>query len=84
MTSRRNFLKGLGAASGAVAAGVAAPKVVERKIVKDVITFKAVYSDVLITEGDGTKDGDMAMMKLNGHYRNVVRRNGKWGLVFPA
>ncbi len=83
MNSRRRFLQGLGASVGAVAAGVAAPQSVERKIVKDVVEYRAVYSDVLITHGDGNHDDDTAMMKIDGDYRSVVRLNGKWRLMFP-
>ena len=84
MTSRRGFLRGLGAASGAVAAGAIPSAEVKNKIVKDVIVHRAVYSDVLVTHGDGSKDGDHAMIKINGVYRNCVRKSGKWGLMFPA
>ncbi len=85
MTDRRGFLRGLGlGAVGTAAAGVAAPPEIEKKIVKEVVEHRAVYSEVLITGGTGANDGDTAMIKINGVYRHCVRRKGKWGPAFPA
>jgi len=84
-TNRRNFLRGLGASAGVIATGgVAATEVVTNKIVRDVVEHRAVYSDVYMLEGDGSQDGDIAMIKINGTYRSCVRRDGKWGTLFPS
>jgi len=84
--TRRNFLSGLGgAAAGAVAsvAVVAAPRVEEEVIKKVRVEHELVTEKHFLTHGDGTKDGDRAMLKVEGHYRSHVLRNGKWAMMFP-
>ena len=81
---RRGFLKSLGASAGAVAATVApaAPRV-EEEVVK-VTTYEHELKTVehFLTKGDGTQEGDLAMLKVDGHYQCHVLRNGKWRRQF--
>lgn len=84
--TRRNFLKNLGGATAGVVASVAAPAAprVEEEVVKKVrVEHEVVKVDHFVTYGDGTKEGDRAMLKVNGHYRSHVLRNGKWRQMFP-
>ncbi len=84
--TRRGFLKNLGgAAAGAVAsvAAVAVPHVEEEVIKKVRVEHELVTEKHFLTQGDGTKDGDRAMLKVDGHFRSHVLRNGKWTMMFP-
>ncbi len=84
--TRRSFLSGLGgAAAGAVAsvAVVAAPRIEEEVIKKVRVEHELVVEKHFLTHGDGTKDGDRAMLKVDGHFRSHVLRNGKWAMMFP-
>jgi hypothetical protein len=84
--TRRSFLSGLGgAAAGAVAsvAAVAVPRVEEEVIKKTRVEHELVVEKHFLTHGDGTKDGDRAMLKVDGHFRSHVLRNGKWAMMFP-
>lgn len=84
--NRRKFLRGLGGATmGAAAsiAAVAAPRIEEEVIKKVRVEHEIVTEKHFLTQGDGTKDGDRAMLKVNGHYRSHVLRNGKWVIMFP-
>jgi hypothetical protein len=84
--ARREFLKNLGGATaGAVAAvaAPAAPRVEEEVIKKTRVEHEVLKVDHFLTHGDGTKDGDRAMLKVNGHYRSHVLRDGKWRMMFP-
>ena len=82
--TRRGFLKNLGGATVGVVASVAAVPRVEEEVVKKVrVEHEVVKVDHFVTHGDGTKDGDRAMLKVNGDYRSHVLRNGKWVMMFP-
>ncbi len=84
--TRRKFLRGLGGATvGAVASVVAtaAPRVEEEVIKKVRVEHELVTEKHFLTQGDGTKDGDRAMLKVDGHFRSHVLRNGKWAMMFP-
>jgi hypothetical protein len=78
--TRRGFLKGLGVSAGAAAASVvsAAPRVEEKIVKRTVYEHELVKVDHFLTRGDGTKEGDLAMIMVNGHYRHHVLKNGKW------
>lgn len=79
--TRRGFLKSLGMTAGAAAATVAAaPSVEEKTITVTTQEHKLVKVDHFLTRGDGTKDGDLAMIMVDGHYRHHVLKNGKWRL----
>ena len=82
--TRRNFLRGLGASAGAVAATVApaVPRVEEEVIKVKTYEHELVKVDHFLTKGDGTQDGDLAMLKVDGHYQAHVLRNGKWRRQF--
>lgn len=83
--TRRGFLKNLGGATAGAAAALvsAAPTIEEKVITKTRVEHKVVTVKHLLTHGDGTKDGDRAMLKVNGDYRSHVLRNGKWVMMFP-
>ena len=84
--TRRNFLTKLGGATAGVAAAVVAPAAprIEEKVVEKVrVEHKIIRENHFLTHGDGTKDGDRAMLKVNGDYRSHVLRNGKWVMMFP-
>jgi hypothetical protein len=81
--TRRGFLKGLGASAGAVAATVAAAPRVEEEVVKvKRYEHEIVKVEHFLTRGDGTQDGDLATIMVDGHYRPHVLRNGKWSRQF--
>ena len=82
--SRRGFLKNLGVGAGAVAASAvpAAPRVEEEVIKKTTYEHELVKVQHFLTRGDGTKDGDLAMIMVDGHYRAHVLTNGKWRRQF--
>ena len=85
--TRRNFLTKLGGATAGVAAAVvapAAPRIEEKVIEKVRVEHKIITENHFLTHGDGTKDGDRAMLKVNGHYRSHVLKNGKWVIMFPG
>jgi len=84
--TRRKFLTELGGATAGVAAAVVAPAAprVEEEVIKKVrVEHEVVIEKHFLTHGDGSKDGDRAMLLVNGHYRSHVLRNGKWRLMFP-
>lgn len=76
--TRRGFLKSLGLSAGAVATAVAAPRVEEEVVKVKKYEHELVKVDHFLIKGDGTKDGDLAMIMVNGHYRHHVLMNGKW------
>lgn len=80
--TRRGFLKGLGVSAGAAASAVvpAAPRIEEEVIKKTVYKHELKKIDHLLIKGNGTQDGDLAMIMVNGHYRHHVLKNGKWRL----
>ena len=81
MNSRRNFLKGLGAAAAGATLVVTEPgKAVVN--VKEHVKHQFVTHDHFLTYGDGTKEGDLAMLKVDGRYRSHVLRDKKWRLQF--
>jgi len=82
VTSRRNFLKSIGAgAAGAATLVIPEPgKAVVN--VKEHTEHKFVTHEHFLTHGDGTKEGDLAMLKVNGQYRSHVLRDGKWRIQF--
>lgn len=82
--SRRGFLKNLGATAGAGVAAVAsaAPRVEEEVIKKTTYEHELVKVEHFLTKGDGTQDGDLAMLMVDGHYKAHVLRNGKWRRQF--
>lgn len=85
MGSRREFLKGLGAtATGAAAVVVTPTRIEEKVVVKEVVEHKLVTQEHFLTYGDGTKDGDRAMLLVDGAYRSHVLTNGKWRMMFPG
>ena len=85
MSSRREFLKGLGATAAGGAAVVATPTRVEEKVVvKEVVEHKLVTQEHFLTYGDGTKEGDRAMLMVDGAFRSHVLTNGKWRIMFPG
>jgi hypothetical protein len=83
--TRRGFLKNLGGATVGVVAAVvpAAPRIEEEVIKKVRVEHEFVTEKHFLMQGDGTKDGDRAMLKVNGDYRSHVLRNGKWVMMFP-
>ena len=83
--TRRSFLSGLsGAAAGVASLAVSAAPRIEEEVIKKVrVEHEVVTVKHLLTHGDGTKDGDRAMLKVNGDYRSHVLRNGKWVMMFP-
>ena len=83
--SRRGFLKNLGASAGAVAVGAASgAPITEKEIVKVTeYEHELVKVQHFLTHGDGTRDGDTAMILLaDGHYHSHVRRDGRWSRMF--
>jgi len=82
--TRRGFLKSLGISAGAAAAVVvpAAPRVEEETITLTKYEHNLVKVDHFLTRGDGTQDGDLAMLMVDGHYKAHVLRNGKWSRQF--
>ena len=82
--TRRGFLTGLGASAGAVAASVAsgAPKIEEEVIKVQTFEHELVKVKHFLTKGDGTQEGDLAMLQVDGHYQAHVLRNGKWRRQF--
>jgi len=82
--TRRGFLKSLGASAGAVAAvaAPAAPRVEEEVIKTTRYKHELKKVDHFLTKGDGTQEGDLAMLKVDGHYQAHVLRNGKWRRQF--
>lgn len=83
--TRRGFLKGLGGATAGVAASLvsAAPRIEEKVIKKVRVEHELVVEKQFLTHGDGTKDGDRAMVKVGDHYRSCVLKYGSWRLMFP-
>ncbi len=83
--TRRGFLKNLGGATAGVAACLvsAAPTIEEKVIKKTRVEHEFVTETHFLTHGDGTKDGDRAMLKISGDYRSHVLRKGKWVMMFP-
>ncbi len=82
--TRRGFLKGLGGATaGAAAAVLPAPARVEEEVIK-VTRYRHEFKNVdhFLTHGDGTQEGDLAMMKVDGYYQAHVLRSGKWRRQF--
>lgn len=82
--TRRGFLKSLGASAGAVVAvaAPAAPRVEEEVIKKTTYEHELVKVEHFLTKGDGTQDGDLAMLMVDGHYQAHVLRSGKWRRQF--
>jgi len=82
--TRRGFLKGLGASAGAVAAvaAPAAPKIEEETVTLTTYEHNLVKVDHFLTKGDGTQEGDLAMLKVDGNYQAHVLRSGKWRRQF--
>ncbi len=79
--TRRGFLKSLGLGAGVVVTSVAAaPRVVEEVVKVKKYEHELVKVMHFLVKGDGTKDGDLAMIMVNGHYRHHVLVNGKWRL----
>ena len=78
--TRRGFLKSLGASAGAAAAVVAPASVrVEEEVVKKTIyEHELVKVEHFLVKGDGTQNGDLAMIMADGHHRHHVLINGKW------
>ena len=85
-TTRRGFLRGLGASATGVAATVlpAGRTIKEEVVVKEIVEHKLVTQEHFLTRGDGTKDGDLATIMVNGQYRSHVLKNGKWRLMFAG
>lgn len=83
--TRRGFLTGLGASAGAVAVAAvsAVPKIEEEVIKVQTFEHELVKVKHFLTHGDGTQDGDRAMLQVDGHYRSHVLRDGKWRMMFP-
>jgi hypothetical protein len=83
--TRRNFLSGLGgAAAGVASLAVSSTPRIEEEVIKKVhVKHEFVTEKHFLMQGDGTKDGDRAMLKVNGDYRSHVLRNGKWVMMFP-
>ncbi len=83
--TRRNFLSGLGvAASGVASLAVSAAPRIEEEVIKKVrVEHELVIEKQFLTHGDGTKDGDRAMVKVGDHYRSCVLKYGSWRLMFP-
>lgn len=82
--TRRGFLTGLGASAGAVAAvAVSAVPKIEEEVIK-VQTFEHELLKVkhFLTKGDGTEEGDIAMIQLDEGYRVHVLTDGKWRRQF--
>lgn len=79
MTSRRNFLKGAGLGAATLVIPAPGKAVVN---VKEHVEHKFVTHEHFLTHGDGTKEGDRAMLKVDGQYRSHVLRSGKWRLMF--
>ncbi len=82
--TRRGFLTSLGASAGAVAAVAvsAAPRVEEEVIKVKTYEHELVKVKHFLTKGDGTQEGDLAMLQVDGHYQGHVLRNGKWRRQF--
>ena len=82
--SRRGFLKNLGISAGAAAAVIApASARVEEEVIKvKKYEHELVTVPHFLTKGDGTQDGDLAMLKVDGHYQAHVLANGKWRRQF--
>jgi len=80
--TRRGFLKGIGATAVGAGAAVAAPKVEEEVVKKITYEHELVKVEHFLTRGDGTQDGDLAMLMVDGHYRAHVLNNGKWRRQF--
>jgi hypothetical protein len=82
--TRRGFLKSLGASAGAAAAVVApaSPRIEEEVIKETVYEHELVKVKHFLTKGDGTQEGDQAMLQVDGHYQGHVLRNGKWRRQF--
>jgi len=80
--TRRGFLRGLGATAVGAGAAVAAPRVEEETITLTKYEHNLVKVDHFLTRGDGTQDGDLAMLMVDGHYRAHVLNNGKWRRQF--
>ena len=82
--TRRGFLKSLGVSAGAVAAVAvpAVPRVEEEVIKKTTYEHELVKVKHFLTKGDGTQEGDLAMLQVDGHYQGHVLRDGKWRRQF--
>jgi hypothetical protein len=82
--TRRGFLKTLGASAGAAVAVVApaGPRVEEEVVKVKKYEHEIVKVEHFLTRGDGTQDGDLATIMVDGHYRPHVLRNGKWRRQF--
>ena len=85
-TTRRGFLRGLGASATGVAATVlpAGPTIKKEVVIEEVVEHKLVTQEHFLTYGDGTKEGDRAMLMVDGQYRSHVLTNGKWRMMFPG
>lgn len=85
--TRRGFLKSLGAGAGATAAAVlpAAPKVEEEVIKVPVYEHELVKVEHFLLRGDGTQEGDIAMLQIEGEgWRRCVLANGRWRKMFDV
>lgn len=82
--TRRGFLKSLGASAGAAAAVVApaAPRIEEKTVTLTKYKHNLVKVDHFLTRGDGTQEGDLAMLMVDGHYQAHVLRSGRWRRQF--
>jgi hypothetical protein len=79
--SRRDFLKGLGAGAVGATLVVTAPGQATVKV-KEHVKHTFVEHEHFLTYGDGTQEGDRAMLKVDGQYRSHVLRGKKWRLMF--
>jgi hypothetical protein len=82
--TRRGFLKSLGVGAGAAVAVVApaSPRIEEEVIKKTTYEHELVKVKHFLTKGDGTQEGDLAMLQVDGHYQGHVLRDGKWRRQF--
>ena len=84
--TRRGFLKSLGLGAGAAASvAVPAPRVEEEVVKVKKYEHELVKVEHFLTHGDGTREGDTAMILLDdGHYHSHVLKNGKWRKMFTS
>ncbi len=82
--TRRGFLKSLGASAGAAAAVVApaSPRIEEEVIKVQTFEHELLKVKHFLTKGDGTQEGDIAMIQLDEGYRVHVLTDGKWRRQF--
>ena len=85
MLSPRDFAVNVTGGTNMMAAAAtvaAAPRVEEETVTLTKYEHNLVKVDHFLTKGDGTQEGDLAMLKVDGHYQAHVLRNGKWRRQF--